>query len=281
VSATATAAPAPAHGPVAFGGDVRRLVNLTVVLATTDFKLRYRGSILGYLWSLMRPLLFFGILYVVFTRVLRFGGSIAHYPVYLLTAIVLWTYFLETTNGCVSSLVAREALLRKIRFPRLVIPLTVALTALFNLALNLVVVIVFALASGIDPRWTWLELPLVLVPLLLALSTGIGMLLSALYVRYRDIQPIWEIASQVLFYASPVLYVASFYKSWQHVAMANPIGALLTQMRRAFVDPHAPSAAATIGGAPLLAIPLAIIAAVFALGLFVFRREAPRIAENL
>ena len=122
------------------------------MLAVTDFKLRFFGSALGYVWTLMRPLLLFGVLYFVFTEVVRFGGDIKHYPVYLLTSIVLFTYFSETTSRGVTSLVERENLLRKMRFPRLVIPLSVALHALFNLGLNMIVVFVFVLGSGIEPR---------------------------------------------------------------------------------------------------------------------------------
>jgi ABC-2 type transport system permease protein len=278
-----SAGPAVARyrGPTAVGDDLRRLVNLTFTLAANDFKLRFFGSALGYLWSLMRPLLLFGVLYFVFTEVVRFGAGVNHYPVYLLAAIVLFTFFSETTSRGVTSLIERETLLRKIRFPRLVVPLSVALHAAFNLGLNLLVVFVFVFASGIDPRWTWLEMvPLIL--LLVMLSTGTTMLLSALYVRYRDIQPIWEVILQILFYASPIIYVTeSFPDSIEREAMANPITAILTQMRHALIDADAPTAAEAIGGGGRLLIPLLAIAVVFALGIYVFAREAPRIAEDL
>lgn len=278
-----SAGPAVARyrGPTAVGDDLRRLVNLTFTLAANDFKLRFFGSALGYLWSLMRPLLLFGVLYFVFTEVVRFGAGVKHYPVYLLAAIVLFTFFSETTSRGVTSLIERETLLRKIRFPRMVVPLSVALHALFNLGLNLLVVFVFVFASGIDPRWTWLEMvPLIL--LLVMLSTGTTMLVSALYVRYRDIQPIWDVILQILFYASPIIYVTeSFPDSIEREAMANPITAILTQIRHALIDPTAPTAAQAIGGGVRLLIPLAVIAVVFAVGIWVFAKEAPRIAENL
>jgi ABC-2 type transport system permease protein len=269
------------RGPSALGDDLRRFVNLTVTLAVTDFKLRFFGSALGYVWTLMRPLLLFGVLYFVFTEVVRFGDDIENYPSYLLVSIMLFTFFSETTSRGVASLVERENLLRKVRFPRLVIPLSVALNALFNLGLNMIVVFVFVLASGIEPRWSWLELvPLIL--LLIVFAVGVTMLLSALYVRYRDMQPIWEVALQMLFYASPVIYVAeTLPDSIQKEAMANPLAAVLTQMRHALVDPSAPTAGDVIGGDARLLIPLAIVAGVFALGVWVFMREAPRIAENL
>jgi ABC-2 type transport system permease protein len=269
------------HGPSAFGDDLRRFVSLTVMLATTDFKLRYFGSALGYLWSLVRPLLFFGVLYVVFTQFFKAGKGVPHYPVYLLTAIMLWTFFVETTSTSVQCLLAREGLLRKIRFPRLAIPLSVGLTALFNLGTNLIAVFVLAFGEGLTPRWSWLQLPL-LVALLAILAIGTGMLLSALFVRFRDIQPIWEVVAQLLFYGSAVMYTAAtFPLGYVRIMLCNPLTAIFTQMGHAFVSPSIHSAAVYIGGWERLLIPLGSIALVFAVGLWFFHREAPRIAERL
>jgi ABC-2 type transport system permease protein len=269
------------RGPSAVGDDLRRFFALTYTLAVTDFKLRFFGSALGYVWTLMRPLLLFGVLYVVFTEIVKFGGGVDHYPVYLLTSLVLFTYFSETTTRGVMSLVERENLLRKMRFPRMVIPLSVALHAFFNLGLNLIVVFIFVLGSGIEPRLAWLEL-IPLIVLMVAFASGVTMLVSALYVRYRDVQPIWEVALQMLFYASPIIYVASTYPdSVENLAMANPIAAIATEARHALIDPSAPSAADTIGGAVWLLVPLGVIALVSVLGFWVFTREAPRIAEEL
>lgn len=269
------------NGPFAVGNDLRRFWNLTYTLAITDFKLRFFGSALGYLWSLMRPLLLFGVLYVVFTTVVKVGSGVRFYPAYLITAIVLWTYFAEATSASVTALTNRESLLRKMRFPRLVVPLSVALTTFFNLAANLVAVLVFALAVGVRPHLSWLEMPALIV-LLVILVTGIAMLLSALYVRYRDVQPIWDVLLQALFYGSPVIYVVTLATgTLRTILMCNPMGAILTQMRHAFIDPLAPSAATAAGGYAVLLVPLAIVLGVFALGLFVFNRELPRFAENL
>jgi ABC-2 type transport system permease protein len=272
------------YGPSALGGDVRRFVELTVTLARTEFKLRYFGSVLGYFWSLMRPLLFFGVIYLFFTKVVNLSKGVPHYGLYLLTGIVLWNYLAEVTAGCVSCLVAREALLRKVRFPRMVVPLSVSLTATFNLGMNFIAVIVFALVGGVHLRLSWLEL----IPIALGfviLATGIGMLLGALYVRFRDVQPIWEVALQVWFYASPIMYVAAAYNhfghNFEHVAMLNPVATLLTQMGHAFIDPSLPSAVSAAGGALITISALLLIAAVFALGWWFFTREAPRVAENL
>jgi ABC-2 type transport system permease protein len=277
------------YGPSALGGGLHRFWSLTFTLARTEFKLRFFGSVLGYVWTLMRPLLFFGVLLFVFTVVLHVGNDkVPHYPVYLLESIIMFTYFQETTAGAVPSLVARENLLRKVRFPRLVVPLSVALFCFFNLCMNLVVVFIFILASGIAPSWSWLEMPLLLA-LLVTISAGVGMLLSALYVRFRDIQPIWEVVAQILWYGSPILYTVQTIGDskkllgvpFARLLVINPIGAILTQAYHALVNPDAPSAAQAIGGAPRLLIPLGIIAGLFVLGLWYFNREAPLISEKL
>jgi ABC-2 type transport system permease protein len=273
------------YGPSALGGDLRRFAELTLALARTEFKLRYFGSILGYLWSLVRPLLFFGVLYLFFTQVINLGAGVPHYGVYLLTGIVLWSYLAEATSNCVDCLVSREAMLRKIRFPRMVVPLSVSLTAVFNLGMNFIAVIVFALADGVTPTVRWLEMfPIVLG--FITLATGIGMLLSALYVRFRDVKPIWDVALQAWFYTSPIMYTSAKYDrfapGFEHVAMTNPVATLLTQMGHAFIDPALfPGAATAANGWLPVILAIALIPTVFALGWRVFTREAPRVAENL
>ena len=269
------------RGPAAIGDDLRRFWSLTYMLAATDFKLRFFGSALGYLWTLARPLLLFGTLYFVFTKIVKFGEGVKYYPVYLLSGIVLFTFFSETTSRGVTALIERENLLRKMRFPRMVIPLSVALHSLFNLGLNLIVVFVFIFASGITPTLDWLQIPL-LIGMLVILATGVTMLLSALYVRFRDVEPIWEVALQLLFYGSPIIYVIDRVpESVRELVMFNPIASILTQWRHAVIDQDAPTAGTAIGGIELLAVPVVISVTVLVLGWWVFMRETPRIAENL
>ena len=274
-------APLVQHRPYVVGSDLPRFWNLTWTLATTDWKLRFYGSVLGYAWTLARPFLFFGVIYLVFTEVVGLNKQVPYYGVYILFALVTFQFFAEATTGCLLSLVIREGLLRKIRFPRLVIPLSVVLTAIFNLGMTLVAVFIFAIASGVHPAWSWLELPFLLL-VIAVLATGVGLLISALYVRYRDVQPIWEVLSQMLWYASPILYVSTLVPAdLRALYQVNPIASVMAQIRHAVIDPTAPSAAELIGGADRLLIPAGIVVGVFALGLWVFNREAPRIAENL
>jgi ABC-2 type transport system permease protein len=250
----------------------------------SDFKLRFFGSALCYLWQLVRPLLLFGVLYVVFTEIVRLGGDVELYPVALLLGIVVFTFFSEATGGAVTSLVDREALIRKVEFPRLAVPLATVLTALFNVTLNLGAVIVFLLIAGGDVRLSWLELPL-LVAALALFAAGASMLLSALFVRYRDVKPIWEVALQLLFYGSPIFYpidvVIDQDQTLATLIMCNPFAVILQQARYALIAPSHPSAAEAIGDPALLLIPLAITVVIIAAGYRRFSRTAPRIAEAL
>jgi ABC-2 type transport system permease protein len=272
----------PIKGPSALGGDARRLLHLSVTLAVMEFKLRFFGSVLGYLWQLMRPLLLFGVLYAVFTQFVKLGAGIQFYPAILLTGIVLFTFFSDATARSVTAVLDRENLVRKIEFPRLVVPIAVILLAYFNLVLNLLAVLVFVLLTGVDVRVEWLALPLLLIPLGM-LASGLSMLLSALYVRFRDVQPIWEVVLQVAFYGSPILYVIEQLPEnlQKPMVLFNPLSTILVQSRHWLIDQSAPTAADVAGGAEYLLIPAAIILGVFALGFWVFNREAPRIAEEL
>jgi ABC-2 type transport system permease protein len=275
------AATAVSHPHSARNESIRRAWTLAWVLAVTEWKLRFYGSFLGYLWSLARPFALFGVIYLVFSTFANLGDKVPHYAVYILFSIVLFSFFTEIAGGSVQSLVARENLLRKVRFPRLVIPLSIVLVALFIVGMTMLAVLIFALLNGVDPMWTWFELPFLILALLI-FASGVGMFLGSLFVRFRDIAPIWDVVQQSLFYASPILYVATMVPDkYLHWYLLNPIAAVLTQMRHAMVDPSAPSIWEASGAAWHLLIPATIVLGSFAIGLWVFQREAPNIAENL
>lgn len=268
-------------GPGAFTGSFSRLAGLSWLMAKTKWRIAYFNSVLGPLWSVLRPLMLFGVLYLVFAEIVNFGGDITNYPVLLLLNLVLFTFFSEATGTSVTSLVDNEPVVRKMHFPRAAIPLSTALTSTLNLGVNLMAVIVFIVVYGVDPSWTWFLLPVVVAPLV-ALATGAGMLLSALYVRYRDVAPVWTVFSTMLFYGTPVLYAfETAPDSVERYLLCNPIAALLEQARHWVVDPTAPTAFESIGGWPLALVPIAVWAGVIALGVWVFSREAPWIAERL
>ena len=268
-------------GPSALGGGWRRFFSLLWLMAVTEFRRIYFGTVLGYVWSLIRPLLFFAVLLFVFTEIIRIGSGVPNYPVLLLLGIVLFQFFSETTQEAVTSVVGQEAVVRKTQFPRLVIPLAVVLTGAFNSGLNLIVVLVFVLAWGVDPTWTWLLFPLALLALV-TFTTAVAMLLSALYVRFRDVAIIWSVLATVLFYATPILYpIEVVPEKFRNFILLNPLAPIFEQIRVWVIDPSAPTAVDAAGGVLGLLPAAAIFFGVCFLGVWVFKREAPRIAEEL
>jgi ABC-2 type transport system permease protein len=268
-------------GPSALGGGWRRSGELLYVIAVNDFKKTYFGTALGYIWSLARPLMLFGVLLAVFTQVFRVGSQVPHYPVLLLFNIVLFGFFQEATVMAVSSIVSQEGVVRKTQFPRLVIPLAVVLTAFFNLVLNLIVVFIFVLTFGVTPMWTWLLFPVIL-GLLVTITTAVSMIVASLYPRYRDVAIIWTVFSTVLFYATPVLYpIEKVPETLRDIILLNPLAPLFLLARKWMIDPDAPSPSAAAGSTLHLLAPIALYALICVCAVWVFRREAPRIAEQL
>jgi ABC-2 type transport system permease protein len=269
------------RGPSALGGGRRRAFDLLYLIALTEFRRTYLGTALGYLWSLGRPLLLFGVLLTVFTQAFDLGERVVQYPVLLLFNIVLFSFFQEATTQAVSSIVSQESVVRKTQFPRLVIPLAVVLTAVFNLGLNLVVVFAFLLAAGVDPMWSWLGLPLLLA-VLLVLTVAVSTLVAALYPRFRDTGIIWGVMVTALFYATPVLYPIDIVSGTLRDLIAlNPLAPIFELARKWVIDPDAPGPVAVANGGISLVVPVVIYLGVCALAIWVFRREAPRIAEEL
>lgn len=271
----------PVTGPSALGGGWRRSWELLKLLAVTNFKKAYFGTALGYIWSLARPLVLFGVLLAVFTQVFRVGSGVPNYPVLLLFNVVLFGFFSEATNSAVQSIVSQEGIVRKMQFPRAIIPVAVVLTTLFNLGLNLVVVFGFILAWGITPEWSWLGFPVV-VAALLVFTTAMSMILSSLYPRFRDTAIIWGVAATVLFYATPVLYpLEAVPEPMRSAIVFSPLSTLFELARLWVIDPSAPGPVQAAGGALGLLPGLIIYVGTCVLAVWVFRREAPRIAEQL
>jgi len=272
-------------GPSALSGGWRRFWELTLMLAVTDFKRTYFGTALGYVWSVARPLMLFAVLVEVFTHVIRLGSQVPHYPVFLLFNMVLFGFFQEATSMAVASIVSQEGIVRKTQFPRLAIPMAVVVTALFNLILNLVVVFVFILAFGITPTWTWLLLPVVLL-MMGVITLAVSMIVSSLYPRFRDLGIIWSVFVTALFYATPILFPLEIAVSRSHtlgqLISLNPFTPILELARRWIIDPSAPNpGTAASGGSFHMLISIGISVVVCVLAVWIFRREAPRIAEEL
>lgn len=253
-------------------------------LSKTDFKLRYQGSILGYLWAIIRPFLMFGTMYLVFAKFLRFGDEIPHYPVYLLVGTVLWNFFIECTNQGIQSLLIRSDLMRKIAFPKWIIVLSATTTALINLGINFVVIILFSFFSGIAPNLGWLLVPFLILELYL-LSLGLALLLGSVNIKYRDVQSIWEVLVQALFYAVPIIYpiqmVATYSNFTAHLLMLNPIAQVIQDVRSLLVTDATLTSWEILPLFLLNFIPLLLVSLVFIAGMLVFKRKSKYFAEEI
>jgi ABC-2 type transport system permease protein len=251
-------------------------------LVATDFKLRYQGSVLGYLWSLLKPLLLFLILYVVFVKFLKLGIGIPHFPVYLLLGIVLWSFFAEMTSQSLSSVVSRGDLIRKIRIPRWIIVISSSVSALINFSLNLLVVVVFMVISGVDIAAAIVWFPFILIQIYI-FALGVSLFLSAAFVKYRDISHIWEVILQALFYLTPILYPLTLITNvtFQKILLLNPMAQAIQDARNALVTQNTLTIAEVFHSPAARLIPLSITVVALVLGILYFKKEAKDFAENI
>lgn len=251
-------------------------------LVRTDFKLRYQGSVLGYTWSLLHPLLLFVILYLVFVKFLKIGNGVPHYPVYLLLGIVIWNFFNETTLQSLSSIVGRGDLIRKVSIPRWIIVLSSSISALINLFLNLVVVGVFMAINHVEIYGTIMLLPLILLEVYV-FALGISLFLSAAFVKFRDVSYIWEVILQAGFYITPVIYPLSRITNitLQKIIMINPMGQAMQDARYAAVTHQSTTIYQIFKHGWYEFIPFLIVAAVSFIGVWYFRSQSKYFAENI
>jgi len=283
MSSTSPATAAPAGRPPRSGFYYQARV--LRVIAGTEFKLKYADSVLGYVWSLLKPLGIFSVLYVVFGRFFRLDVGFAHYPLYLLVGIVLWYFFVDATTLAMSSIVSRGSLLRKLAFPRLLVPLSASLTALLTFGVNLLAIAAFVAWNRIVPRIDWiLILPLILE--IVVFTIAVAVLLATLFVRFRDVAQLWDLAIQVLFFASPIFYPVGFLPGWaQKVAMLSPFVHAMQEIRAVMLLPHETTEILTVTDvygtslAHLLPIAFALLLLGFALAYF--RRESPSFPERV
>lgn len=251
-------------------------------LVRTDFKLRYQGSVLGYAWSLLRPLMLFLILYVVFVKFLKLGDSIPHYPVYLLLGIVLWNFFNEMTVQSLGSIVGRGDLIRKIRIPRWIIVLSSSISALINLMINMIVITVFLFFNKVDLLQTAIWLPLILIQIYI-LSLGLSLFLSAAFVKFRDISYIWEVILQGLFYLTPILYPISLITNvtLQKLLFMNPMAQAMQDARYSLITHQTITISQVFGGGWYKFLPYIFTIMALVFGTLYFKRESKYFAENI
>ncbi len=253
-------------------------------LVRTDFKVRYQNSVLGYLWTLLRPLFLFAILYVVFVKILKTGGTIPHFGVYLLLGIVLWNYFVEVTTGSIGIIVGKGDILRKVNFPRYIIVLAGSFSALINLAFNFVVITIFILLAKTQINPTIIFLPLLIIELFV-FSLALGFLLSALYVKFRDIGFIWEVGIQGAFFAIPIMYAFSFITTKSlllgKIFISNPVAQVIQDARYMLISTQTQTIHSVFGTAWAWTIPISIVILITLLSVVYFKKQSPYFAENI
>lgn len=259
-------------------------------LVKTDFKLRYQGSMLGMVWSVLKPLMLFAVMYVVFVRFLRFGAGIPHFAVSLLLAQTLWSFFQESTSQGMRAIVDRGDLLRKINFPRYIVVISSTVSAFINLLISLVVVLIFMIINGVEFRPALLLFPLIVIELYI-FALAIAFLLSTLYVKFRDIGHIWDVAMQIWFYVTPIIYPLSQIINMSGFGLVvaklmlivNPMAQIIQDARYVLVTPQTETIWNTVGaGTPLLKIvPIVLSIGLFVVGVIVFRKHSRTFAEEL
>lgn len=251
-------------------------------LVRTDFKVRYQNSILGYVWSLLRPLLLFVILYLVFTKFLKVGDSVPNYPVYLLLGLLFWNFFVEVTMGSVTAIVGKGDLIRKINFPKYVILLSIICSALINFGLTSIVVVIFMIAGHVGVTWSalWL-IPLILELILIALTAGF--FLSAAFVKYRDLSFIWEVIIQAAFYITPILYPLSrIPHAFSKFMILNPFAQVIQDSRYVLITHSTETIATIYGGDRLIwGIPIGLTIILFVLTSIYFKKHSKSFAEDV
>ena len=253
-------------------------------LVITDFKLRYQSSALGYLWALLRPLFMFGIIYVFFTVILGIGEGVENWGVALLLGIVMWSFFQEVVKQGLKSVVSNGGVIRKINFPKYIIVASTSISALINLVINLVVVVIFAIINGIEPNWGALLIPIFILELYI-FGLGLAFLFSAINVKFRDIDYIWDVVTQALFYGSAIMFplnqVVSFHQTAATLLSISPITQAIQDARHFGITATADTAATVTDNIFVLVAPFIITTAVFIFGAWYFRRRSPYFAEEV
>lgn len=264
--------------PAVLQASNRSLIREMVI---SDFKLRYKNSVLGYLWSLLRPLMLFGVLYVVFTVVIKVGKGVPFYPAYLLLGIVVWTFFVEATMSGLNAITGRSDLVRKVSIPKYIIVVSTTLSAFVNFALNMVVVFIFMIASHVPLRLVALAAPIFIVELV-ALSMGLAFLLSALFVKYRDFSHIWEVVLQALFYATPIIYPLTIAppKAAKLISL-SPMTQIIQDLRAILISSDTLTTKEVFGSYLGRIYPLIILVTVCIVGGLYFRKNSPYFAEEI
>lgn len=254
-------------------------------LVKTDFKLKYQGSVLGVAWSALKPLFLFVVMYFVFVEFMRISDpAIENYALVLLCGIAVWGFFSEATSMGMVSIVARGDILRKISFPKYIIVISGMINALISLMINLAIVLAAAVIMGVHFTWNIFWLPLNFIELF-ALVFGLSLILSTIYVKYHDIQHIWDVVMQALFYATPIIWPLSFVIANSSVAWAakvvllSPPAQIIQDIRHNLLAENIQTTWNYVGIWYLQIIPVVLTILILIVGILMFKKQSPRFAE--
>lgn len=254
------------------------------VVGVIEFKAKYAGAVLGYVWSLAKPLAYFGVLWLVFAHLLRTANQTHDFTLFLLIGILLFTFFTDTAGVMLPSIVDGGSILRRLSFPPILIPLSASVGICITFLANVSAIVVFIAIQRVAPRVEWL----LVLPLLLefyVFCLGVGLLLAALYVRFRDVSQIWELGAQLLFFASAIFYPIGILPGWaQKVAFINPFVQVMQDIRHTILGVSGPNdvtAATVYAGVGGRTIPVLTAVLIFAGALVFFRREGQYFAERV
>lgn len=253
-------------------------------LAITDFKLRYQNSVLGYLWALLKPLFTFGIIYIFFTVILDIGKGVEHWGAALLLGIVMWTFFQEVVNQGLKSITSSGGIIRKINFPKYIIVASTSLSAVINLLINLVVVVIFSALNGVEPSWGMLLIPVFILELYI-FGIGLAFLLSAVNIKFRDVGYIWDVLTQALFYGSAIMFPLNMVLEKTYAGamflIVSPITQAIQDARHFGITATADTAISITDNIYLLLAPYIISVVTLIVGAWYFRRRSPYFAEEV
>ena len=246
---------------------IREIVHyreLIWALALKDLRVRYKRSVLGFLWALLNPLMTMIILTIVFSTVMRI--AVEHYAVFLISTLLPWTFFSQALSYAVESIVGNGELLKKINIGKSVFPVAAVLANLINFFLSLIPLLLLLLVLRFPLHWTWVYLPIPLFGLIL-LTLGLGFFCAASNVFFRDVSHIVQIVLSAMFYACPIIYSLDFIAPKYHIFYRfNPMSYILNGFRMAIyygMLPTAKSAAMSVGCGLVFLL----------LGYWVFRRH--------
>ena len=256
-------------------------------LVKTEFQLRYQGSFLGVLWSVLKPLMLFAVMYMVFVRFLKFSDGTPSFAISLLCGTCLWSFFSESTSMGMQSIVGRGDLLRKVHFPNYIIVASTTMGSMISLGINLLVVILFGFFANELYTWRVLLVPFSILQLY-CLGLGVALLLASLFVYFRDVAHIWEVVLQAMFYATPIIYPISMVAnnpefSWAaKLLMLNPSTQVIMDIRHNLLSPeYVPTVWTMVDNKLLCLLPYVLSAVILWLGIHVFRKYSSKFAEVL